>query len=843
MSDLSEHYGISPIGYGLDSPRPYPIIDIVKRMIDNGAFGAVGGPGGTSDHGLLTGLTDDDHPQYHNDARGDLRYAALVHTHNVSDITGLQIALDAKVDDSQISAFSLTLLDDADAAAWRSSLGLGTSATHDSSEYALAVHTHTILEVSGLQAALDGKAAVSHTHTASQITDFTTAVLALIPAGSDYNADETSLTESANTFSIKALGVATGHLQAASVTYAKIQNVLNDKVLGRFSGSTGTVEEISFTAGARAFSQLPDLAAQKTYLGIGSLDSTDYKDSVLVATTANITLSGEQTIDGVLTAASRVLVWQQTVGAENGLYLSGAGAWTRSTDADTNAEVTSGLLVPVDTGTAYADQLFQLITPDPIVLGTTALSFQSISAPPGFIAYKTVATTTYTNVLSDANKRLLFTNVATKTVTVAPQASVAVPQNTVIELWNGGAGALTVAPGAAVTINALSLVIPENGCGQLKKRANPNTWDLFVIKTGGLQYITEALNTAAPLGTNNVVSLKVTGGSTIAGFALVPKSTGYLCAAIPDGTSVGGNNRGLSAVDWQLLRGSADQVAEAASSTVCGGSGNRVAAGASFGFVGGGGANQVTNSAAGYAVIAGGSANTVTGAGGYAVIAGGTLNVMSGGGAHNTIGGGNSNSISTAAGSIDTIVGGGQNSITGSAVAATILGGERNQATGNYSLAMGFRALTRAVTGMVAHACAFFGATGDAQYERFVLSRQSTSATPVELTATQGTASASNQPLLPTGSSMTFTGSVAARTSGGVCAGFTFSGVIKNTSGTVSLVGTPVVNNVGADSGAAAWSLAVVADNTNKCLQLSATGAAATTINWVGFVEAAFILL
>lgn len=30
--------------------------------------------GGVTDHGALTGLADDDHPQYHNDARGDARY-------------------------------------------------------------------------------------------------------------------------------------------------------------------------------------------------------------------------------------------------------------------------------------------------------------------------------------------------------------------------------------------------------------------------------------------------------------------------------------------------------------------------------------------------------------------------------------------------------------------------------------------------------------------------------------------------------------------------------------------------------------------------------------------------
>lgn len=40
-----------------------------------------GGGGGVTDHGALTGLGDDDHTQYHNDARGDARYSQLGHTH------------------------------------------------------------------------------------------------------------------------------------------------------------------------------------------------------------------------------------------------------------------------------------------------------------------------------------------------------------------------------------------------------------------------------------------------------------------------------------------------------------------------------------------------------------------------------------------------------------------------------------------------------------------------------------------------------------------------------------------------------------------------------------------
>jgi phage-related tail fiber protein len=64
-----------------------------------------------------------------------------------------------------------------------------------------------------------------------------------------------------------------------------------------------------------------------------------WKTPVDVATTANITLSGEQTIDGVLTAASRVLVKDQTNAAENGIYLTASGAWTRTADADSATEL------------------------------------------------------------------------------------------------------------------------------------------------------------------------------------------------------------------------------------------------------------------------------------------------------------------------------------------------------------------------------------------------------------------------------------------------------------------------------------------------------------------------
>jgi hypothetical protein len=104
--------------------------------------------------------------------------------------------------------------------------------------------------------------------------------------------------------------------------------------------------------------------------------SIDPKDSVRVATTANITLSGTQTIDGVtVNAGDRVLVKNQTAAAENGIYVVAAGAWSRSADADLSSEVTSGMYCFVSEGTENADSGWVLTTNDPITLGTTALNF------------------------------------------------------------------------------------------------------------------------------------------------------------------------------------------------------------------------------------------------------------------------------------------------------------------------------------------------------------------------------------------------------------------------------------------------------------------------------------
>jgi hypothetical protein len=105
--------------------------------------------------------------------------------------------------------------------------------------------------------------------------------------------------------------------------------------------------------------------------------SLDAKSSVRVATTANITLSGTQTIDGIsVIAGNRVLVKNQSTASENGIYVCAAGAWSRSVDADINEEVTSGMYMFVEEGTANQDTGWILSTDDPIIVDTTNLTFE-----------------------------------------------------------------------------------------------------------------------------------------------------------------------------------------------------------------------------------------------------------------------------------------------------------------------------------------------------------------------------------------------------------------------------------------------------------------------------------
>lgn len=98
-----------------------------------------------------------------------------------------------------------------------------------------------------------------------------------------------------------------------------------------------------------------------------------FKVPCRAASTANLTLSGEQTVDGVaLVTNDRVLVKDQTTTTQNGIYIVDTGTWTRAPDADGTYDVVTGTTVRVNLGTTNAGTYWYCSTTGTIIMGTSA---------------------------------------------------------------------------------------------------------------------------------------------------------------------------------------------------------------------------------------------------------------------------------------------------------------------------------------------------------------------------------------------------------------------------------------------------------------------------------------
>lgn len=153
-------------------------------------------------------------------------------------------------------------------------------------------------------------------------------------------------------------------------------------------------------------------AANKSYVDglIAGLNSLfDSKPSTRVATTANITLSGTQTIDTVaIVAGDRVLVKNQTTASQNGIYVVAAGAWTRATDMDAWNEI-PGALVAVEEGSINADILFLCTANSGGTLNTTSITWQQVNGT-GLSASNFVDKETPSGLVNGSNTAFTLAN-------------------------------------------------------------------------------------------------------------------------------------------------------------------------------------------------------------------------------------------------------------------------------------------------------------------------------------------------------------------------------------------------------------------------------------------------
>lgn len=176
------------------------------------------------------------------------------------------------------------------------------------------------------------------------------------------------------------LGTISSH---AAGDYAAVANNLSDlssAPTARTNLGLGTgallVTDVDGTLAANSDANVATQKAVKTYID-NAVNGISWKNSVACATTASITLSGEQTIDGIATSASRVLVKNQSSATQNGIYVSGSGAWTRSADANTGPEISNATTLII--GGTQAGEAWNCPTQS-ITIGTTAIAWVQVSA-------------------------------------------------------------------------------------------------------------------------------------------------------------------------------------------------------------------------------------------------------------------------------------------------------------------------------------------------------------------------------------------------------------------------------------------------------------------------------
>jgi hypothetical protein len=258
-----------------------------------------------------------------------------------------------------------------------------------------------------------------------------------------------------------------------------------------------------------------------------AVNNRDDKLSVRVVSSININLTAPgAAIDGVTMAnGERFLVIGQTNGAQNGIYVYNGAltAATRASDADTSAEVTSGMTTFVSEGTS-AGSSYSIIGTDPIVLDTTSLTFaQTGSSTPysgasGIEVSGTVIQTEATSSLR-ALHTLATTGLVTQTATGALATRTLTGPSTGISIGNGDG----VAGNPTISLaNDLSALEALTGTGSAT-RTGTDTW-----------------TTRSTVGTTNEIT--VTNGDGVAGNPTVSLSPdavlpGSVGVTLPTGTS------------------------------------------------------------------------------------------------------------------------------------------------------------------------------------------------------------------------------------------------------------------------------------------------------------------
>ena len=244
-------------------------------------------------------------------------------------------------------------------------------------------------------------------------------------------------------------------------------------------------------------------AANKGYVD-ALVQGIDVHASVRATTTANISLSGTQTIDGVaVIAGNRVLVKDQTTQSQNGVYIVNASTWVRATDFDSSANVSANAFFFVEEGTLYADTGWTLTNDGTPAIGTDALTFTQFSGAGSVTAGNGLIKTGNTiDVVGTANRISVAADSIDISSSYVGQASITTVGTISTGTWSGSFGTVSGANLTNLTAGNLSGTIPSAVLG----------------------------NSTVYIGTTGVALNRASGALTLAGLTLTTPDIGVATA-------------------------------------------------------------------------------------------------------------------------------------------------------------------------------------------------------------------------------------------------------------------------------------------------------------------------
>lgn len=316
-----------------------------------------------------------------------------------------------------------------------------------------------------------------------------------------------------------AVTIALANTAVTAGTYGSslVVPVLTVNAQGQLTSVTNTtINAVTLTTGSITTTPVNNNdIANKSYVD-SVAQGLNTKAPVLVTTTTNITLLGEQTIDGITTSSSRVLVKNQTISANNGIYVSSSTAWTRSTDANTWNQLVSAY-VWVEEGTTQSDTGW-VCTVDPGgTLGVTAVTWVQFA---GAGSYTAGTGLTLTGTVFS------ITNIGTAGTYGSANA---VPTFTV-----NAQGQLTAASNTAISIapSQINATIPNSGLTNSTISGVALGSNLFTLTLGtGLSGTSYNGSTAITAAIANTAVTAGTYGSASAVSTFTVNSQGQLTAA------------------------------------------------------------------------------------------------------------------------------------------------------------------------------------------------------------------------------------------------------------------------------------------------------------------------